>query len=1203
MNSISGRNDKPILELSSLLRFITDGSCDECEKNNDLQMFVTVSKTIDANRMSIKRSMQLPKTFRIIKLSPISKLISKRYRYSILRHKCIILFQCVVKKKKVNIFIFFPYKSKVEINSQEIKIRRYLLSITCTNDDKISKIFETHIYYVLRKVEDQFRRDTLQTNCANNIAMIKKRLIKDSVNKISHRTPTSEMYILKESKSSSNLSKHLQLCNNSLTKMRSNANLLEMRNSSLPLSGNEEFYLVKRIQLVYIMSKSRKCPHYPTCSKKMFHSKKSHCVSNIFEQSCKLHNELLKKTAMPCCKNHKDNMNTVMDSMIKKRRCIEKEYEHMLRQISKLMHTCNDEKSKLRVTSKHCYPKKPKCKKEILPLCQNCKQNLKEKPKNICKPKCMDNFGKIIKSTYDRCSKQAKTKLKNNNIGKIIKDTYGQCSKQAKMKCKTIHLDKIIKKLYGQCSQQVTSKVITKLKPTKQDCYMFSVHAFPNQKLVSEPEMCHFKKNAVFQFMSIMNQEQSKVVNCAAMSKRDSIIENDTSTLGLQQRNYLKSKLLLVKKRTSVVFLDVNNFAEYDICLQGMFKDTDEPKCMLGDNHDNELSNECKNKLCNAKTSPIKVKLPLPKCIDCTRDNKQCDMGLNTLPQYIEEEYKPVINSKTPRIIRRQKITPSFSPDCIIEINNNGKDLESLELIDNVQQIKNRKCQEKTDKKPHPPFWVKLFQKITKKRNNTKKKICKTDSKELYKCFLEEDYKNCNNILTYSDFKKMNEQQLLDIICELKKATFCNSPHDSIQDVETSSKSLSSDSYIGKDMDETEYNLSRYCRHKYKNKRNVTTKVSQKFKAPELLNKNSRTKHLIPKRKVFTSNYSQCEKVSSKSVKNIYWRCATKDGKKKKKRNKLTKVKKPRILKQQIIKCHLSSHRGMTFKHAEEQPECIRNVDNCGKNLTSVHSIECIQSLTDYEKIENHRPFWFKKRPKIKTKKNQQSQACETDIEEQCELILEEHNAEADELTFSVFEISTEKQLRHVIYDLESATSSYHSSLRRKESSQTCVALGSDEPCNLILSEDVELTFSDFETMDENQLHDIICQLQNAMLSCDSNPHRPSFEINEKHCDDGLTFGDFQRMSIKQLKDIISEIEAMNSDCDTSTALEVEASSDTESINTSCMSDEVQESVSSAVYSLSTYTSDAESNHAGFSFLIRPNNTNLHKFFRIFRIK
>ncbi|KPI96749.1 hypothetical protein RR46_12779 [Papilio xuthus] len=371
------------------------------------------------------------------------------------------------------------------------------------------------------------------------------------------------------------------------------------------------------------------------------------------------------------------------------------------------------------------------------------------------------------------------------------------------------------------------------------------------------------------------------------MSKRDSIIENNTSTLGLQQRNYLKSKLLLVKKRTSVVFLDVNNFAEYDICLQGMFKDpskvsshksqksisfdipedneslqssiesshspypccikncqdADEPKCMLGDNHDNELSNECKNKLCNAKTSPIKVKLPLPKCIDCTRDNKQCDMGLNTLPQYI---------------------------------------------------------------------------------------------------------------------------------------------------------------------------------------------------------------------------------------------------------------------------------------------------------------------------------------------------ACETDIEEQCELILEEHNAEADELTFSVFEISTEKQLRHVIYDLESATSSYHSSLRRKESSQTCVALGSDEPCNLILSEDVELTFSDFETMDENQLHDIICQLQNAMLSCDSNPHRPSFEINEKHCDnDGLTFGDFQRMSIKQLKDIISEIEAMNSDCDTSTALEVEASSDTESINTSCMSDEVQESVSSAVYSLSTYTSDAESNHAG----------------------
>lgn len=41
---------------------------------------------------------------------------------------------------------------------------------------------------------------------------------------------------------------------------------------------------------------------------------------------------------------------------------------------------------------------------------------------------------------------------------------------------------------------------------------------------------------------------------------------------------------------------------------------------------------------------------------------------------------------------------------------------------------------------------------------------------------------------------------------------------------------------------------------------------------------NSFKEHLKTKRNVFTSNYSQCEKDLSKSVKNIYWRCATKDG-------------------------------------------------------------------------------------------------------------------------------------------------------------------------------------------------------------------------------------------------------------------------------------------------------------------------------------
>ncbi|XP_045542081.1 uncharacterized protein LOC106716987 [Papilio machaon] len=648
------------------------------------------------------------------------------------------------------------------------------------------------------------------------------------------------MDILKEYKSSSNLLNYLHACNSSLTKIRPNTNLLEMRNSSFPLSGIEEFYLVKRIHLVYIMSKSRKCPHHTTCSKTMFHSNQTHSISNIFEQSCKLHNELL-KTTMPCCKNHTDSMNTFMDSIIKKRRCFEKDYDQMLRQISKLMHTCNAEKSKLRGTSKHCYLKKTKCKKETLPRCKNCNQSLKEKPKNNCKPKYMNNFGKIIKSTYDRCSKQAKTKLKNNNIGKIIKNKYGQCSKQAKIKLKSINLDKILKKLYGQCSQQVTSKLVTKLKPTKEDCYMFSVHTFPNQKLVSEPKMCHFKKNAVYQFWSIMNPEQSKVVNCAAIDKRDSNIENYTSTFEMQQRNCLKTKLLLTKKRTSVVFLDVNNFAEYDICRQGMFKDpskssshkspksisfnipedkessqssiessnsqydccikncqdTDEPKCMLRDNRVNEISNECKNKLCNAKTSPIKVKLPLPKCIDCTRDNKQCDMGLNTLPQYIDEEYKPIINSKKPRIIRRQKIRHSSSSHCIIKIDNSRKDLESLKLIDHLQQLeKNKKCPQRTNKKFHPPFWVKLYQNITKKRKISKKKACKTDSKGLFN-FHKENDKNSNDILTFSDFQNMNEQQLLDIICELKKAMSCDSSCDSIEENKTSSKSVSSDSYLG----------------------------------------------------------------------------------------------------------------------------------------------------------------------------------------------------------------------------------------------------------------------------------------------------------------------------------------------------------------------------------------------------------------------
>ncbi|XP_013147499.1 PREDICTED: uncharacterized protein LOC106110281 [Papilio polytes] len=1098
-----------------------------------------------------------------------------------------------------------------------MKIQRFLLSITFINAEKISKFFETHIYYVPRKVKVQLRETSLETNCASNMATIKNSLIKPFNNCVkkttSPRAPIIETGLLKPCE------------NTSLTNLGPRNNLFEMRNSSFLLSSccKEEFYLVKRIHLIYIMSKSKKCPHYPTCSKKNFRSSKSHCVSNIFEQSCKVHNQLLKKSAMPCCGH--------MDSFTKKKRCIEKDYEHMLRQISKLMRTCKSENFKVRETSKHCYPKlpkKPKCKKEIVPLCENCKKSLKVKPKNICKPKCMNNFGKILKSTYNRCSKQAKTKLKNHNVGKVIKDTYGQCAQKAKMKLKTIHLDQIIKKLYGQCSQQVTSKLKTKLKPTKQDCYMFSMHVFPNQKLEREPKMCHFKENAVFQFWSIMNPEQSKIVNCAAISKRDTNIKNNTSIFEMQQRNYLKSKLLLIKKTTSVVFVDVNNFAEYDICLQGMFKnpskgshkspksisfdipedngsshscveswqpqhaciensqDTDEPKCILCDNHVNEISNECKSNLCNAKTSPIKVKLPFPKCIDCTRDNKQCDMGLNTLPQNIEEACRPIINSRTPRIIRRQKITSSFPPDCIIEINNSGKDLRSLELLDCFQQLK-KDGQQGRNKKCQRPFWIKLFQKITKKSKTSKKKLCKT-SKELNKSFLKDD-NNSNKILTFSDFKKMNAQQLIDIICELKKATSCDSPRKLIEEDGTSSESKSSNSFFGKG-----------------------PKVEQKSVGLEMWDTNSFKEHLKTKRKVFTSNYSQCEKDLSKSVKNIYWRCATKDGKKKKKRNKLTKVKKPQILKQQIIKCHVS-HRGMRFRDVDQQPVNIRDIDYCGKHLTTVHSIECIQSLNGYqEKIEKpYRPFWFKEfSNKTKPKKNQESQACEADIEEQCELVLEEHNVETDELTFSVFEISTEKQIKHVIYDIENVPSSYHSSLRKIESTQTCAVLDTNEPCNIILSEDIELTFSDFQTMNDNQLMDIICQLQNAMFSSESiarNPRRQCFEVNVKQCDDnGLTSGDFQSISLRQLKDIISGLEALNTSvCDTSNSstMKIETSSTIKSTSSTCIIDGVQESVSSVVYSSSSYSSDIDIVQPGLNFLIRPNTANVHKFFRIFCIK
>lgn len=451
-------DDQTIHELRSVPKF-TEGSPDVCKENNDLQRLI-LSKKNHAKKISLRRNKQFSNTYIYIKLS---KLISKSYKNAKMRHQHITLFQGLVKKKKINIIFFFPYKIKSEMASKEImKIQRFLLSITFINAEKISKFFETHIYYVPRKVKVQLRGTSLETNCASNMATIKNSLIKPFNNCVkkttSPRAPIIETGLLKPCE------------NTSLTNLGPRYNLFEMRNSSFLLSScrKEELYLVKRIHLIYIMSKSKKCPHYPTCSKKNFRSSKSHCVSNIFEQSCKVHNQLLKKSAMPCCGH--------MDSFTKKKRCIEKDYEHMLRQISKLMRTCKSENFKVRETSKHCYPKlpkKPKCKKEIVPLCENCKKSLKVKPKNICKPKCMNNFGEILKSTYNRCSKQAKTKLKNHNVGKVIKDTYGQCAQNAKMKLKTIHLDQIIKKLYGQCSQQVKSKLKTKLKPTKQDCYMF----------------------------------------------------------------------------------------------------------------------------------------------------------------------------------------------------------------------------------------------------------------------------------------------------------------------------------------------------------------------------------------------------------------------------------------------------------------------------------------------------------------------------------------------------------------------------------------------------------------------------------------------------------------------------------------------------------------------------------------------------------
>lgn len=44
----------------------------------------------------------------------------------------------------------------------------------------------------------------------------------------------------------------------------------------------------------------------------------------------------------------------------------------------------------------------------------------------------------------------------------------------------------------------------------------------------------------------------------------------------------------------------------------------------------------------------------------------------------------------------------------------------------------------------------------------------------------------------------MNAQQLIDIICELKKATSCDSPRKLIEEDGTSSESKSSNSFFGK---------------------------------------------------------------------------------------------------------------------------------------------------------------------------------------------------------------------------------------------------------------------------------------------------------------------------------------------------------------------------------------------------------------------